>query len=187
AGIPKAPSRFNPIANMPRAKARQAYVLGRMRSLGYLTDAEYKEAKAQPIVLKSAPGTPAGGYAIHGEYVAELARRLLYSVYQDNVYSRGFNIYTTIHSKDQQAAYEAVRDGIMQYTRRAVYPGPEETIRLPEGIESDSVALDTLLDDLQDKYPDSDDLLMGVVLSASPEKVTVARSSQQIIEVTDKD
>src|SRR5690606_3162409 len=126
AGIPKAPSRFNPIANMPRAKSRQAYVLGRMHSLGYLTDEEYEEAKAQPIILKSAPGTPAGGYAIHGEYVAELARRLLYSVYQDNVYSRGFNIYTTIHSKDQQAAYEAVRNGILQYTRRAVYPGPEE-------------------------------------------------------------
>lgn len=187
AGIPKAPSRFNPIANMPRAKSRQAYVLGRMHSLGYLTDTEFEQAKAQPIVLKSAPGTPAGGYAIHGEYVAELARRLLYSVYQDNVYSRGFNIYTTIHSKDQQAAYEAVRDGILQYTRRAVYPGPDATIRLPEGIENDGAALDTLLDDLQEKYPDSDDLLMGVVLSASPEKITVARSSQQIIDVTDKD
>lgn len=187
AGIPKAPSRFNPIANMPRAKSRQAYVLGRMHSLGYLTDEEYEEAKAQPIILKSAPGTPAGGYAIHGEYVAELARRLLYSVYQDNVYSRGFNIYTTIHSKDQQAAYNAVREGILQYTRRAVYPGPEETIRLPEGIENDGTALDTLLDDLQEKYPDSGDLLMGIVLSASPDKVTVARSSQQIIDVTDKD
>ncbi|HLU20532.1 MAG TPA: PBP1A family penicillin-binding protein [Pusillimonas sp.] len=187
AGIPKAPSRFNPIANMPRAKARQAYVLGRMRSLGYITEAEYEEAMNQPIELKSAPGTPAGGYAIHGEYVAELARRLLYSVYQDNVYSRGFNIYTTIDSKHQHAAYQAVREGILQYTRRAVYPGPEETIRLPEGFEKDGAALDNLLDELQDKYPDSDDLLMGLVLSASPEKIVVARSSQQIIEVTNKD
>src|SRR5690554_1818791 len=165
AGIPKAPSRFNPIANMPRAKARQAYVLGRMRSLGYITEAEYEEAMNQPIELKSAPGTPAGGYAIHGEYVAELARRLLYSVYQDNVYSRGFNIYTTIDSKHQHAAYQAVREGILQYTRRAVYPGPEETLRLPENIESDAVALDTLLDGLQDKYPDSGNLLTGLVLS----------------------
>lgn len=187
AGIPKAPSRFNPIANMPRAKSRQAYVLGRMHHLGYITDQEYQEATNQPIELKSAPGTPAGGYAIQGEYVAELARRLLYSVYQDNVYSRGFNIYTTIHSKDQQAAYEAVRNGILQYTRRAVYPGPEETIRLPEGLENDAVALDTLLDELQVKYPDSGDLLTGLVLSASPDKITVARSTQQIIEVTDKD
>src|SRR3546814_1298979 len=59
------------------------------------TEAEYEQAEAQEIILKSAPGTPAGGYAIHGEYVAELARQLLYSVYQDNIYSRGFNIYTT--------------------------------------------------------------------------------------------
>src|SRR5699024_5417132 len=97
AGIPKAPSRFNPIANMPRAKSRQTYVLGRMRDLGYITAGEYQEALDQPIELKSSPGTPSGGYAIPGEYVAELARQLLYSVYQDNIYSRGFNIYTTIN------------------------------------------------------------------------------------------
>ena len=53
-----------------------------MQSLGYLTEAEYKQAMAQPIVMKSAEGTPAGGYAIHGEYVAELARQLLFNVYR---------------------------------------------------------------------------------------------------------
>ncbi len=186
AGIPKAPSRFNPIANFPRAKARQGYVLGRMLELGYLTQEEYQQAMDQPIVLKSAPGTPAGGYAIHGEYVAELARQLLYGVYQDNIYSRGFNIYTTVTSTDQEAAYKAVREGILDYTRRAIYPGPEETIKLPEGIENQAEELDAILDTVQEKYSDSDDLLVGVVLSASPDKVTVARSSQQIIDVTDK-
>ncbi|AEC21392.1 penicillin-binding protein [Pusillimonas sp. T7-7] len=186
AGIPKAPSRFNPIANFERAKSRQLYVLGRMKSLGYLTEAEYEQAKAQEIILKSAPGTPAGGYAIHGEYVAELARQLLYSVYQDNIYSRGFNIYTTVSSKDQEAAYQAVRNGILDYTRRARYPGPEETLALPDGIENNPTQLDILLDDLQEKYPDEGDLLTGVVLAASPSKITVARSSTEIIEVTDK-
>src|SRR3546814_15419042 len=92
ASIPRAPSRLNPIANFERAKSRQAYVLGRMRNLGYLTEAEYESAKQQKIIIQSAPGTPAGGYAIHGEYVAELARQLLYGVYQDNIYSRGFNV-----------------------------------------------------------------------------------------------
>ncbi|NYT84681.1 penicillin-binding protein 1A [Pollutimonas harenae] len=186
AGIPKAPSRFNPIANFERAKSRQLYVLGRMKSLGYLTEAEYEQAKAQEIILKSAPGTPAGGYAIHGEYVAELARQLLYSVYQDNIYSRGFNIYTTVSSKDQEAAYQAVREGILDYTRRARYPGPEETLALPDGIENNSAQLDALLDDLQEKYPDEGDLLTGVVLAASPSKITVARSATEIIDVTDK-
>ena len=122
AGIPKAPSRFNPISNRPRAELRQRYVLGRMQSLGYLTEPEYKQAMAQQIVMKSAEGTPAGGYAIHGEYVAELARQLLFNVYQDNVYSRGINIYTTVQSKDQEAAYRAVREGVLEYTRRAPYP-----------------------------------------------------------------
>ncbi|HWL28476.1 MAG TPA: transglycosylase domain-containing protein, partial [Burkholderiaceae bacterium] len=186
AGIPKAPSRFNPIANFDRAKSRQAYVLGRMRNLGYLTEEEYKKAMDQEIVLKSAPGTPAGGYAVHGEYVAELARQLLYGVYQDNIYSRGFNVYTTVHSKDQEVAYQAVRDGILDYTRRAPYPGPEETVDMPDGIESDAAKLDALLDDIQEKYPDSGDVMTAVVLQASPTKITVARSSSQIIEVTDK-
>ena len=186
AGIPKAPSRFNPIANMSRAKARQMYVLGRMRDLGYITPEEYKQAAEQPIVLKSAPGTPAGGYAIHAEYVSELARQLLFTVYQDNIYSRGFNVYTTVDSKGQQQAYEAVRNGILDYTRRAPYPGPEETVNLPEGIEKKPEQFDAIIEKIQDKYRDSDDLMVGVVLSASPEKVVVARSPEQIIEVTDK-
>lgn len=186
AGIPKAPSRFNPIANLKRAKVRQGYVLGRMKALGYLTDAEYKQAVEQPITIRSAAGSPNGTYSVHGDYVAELARQLLYSVYQDNVYSRGFNIYTTVDSKAQEAAYNAVRDGILDYTRRSVYPGPEDNIDLPEGIEKDADKLDSVLDDLQEDYPDNGDLLTGVVLSASPTKVTVARSSQETIDITDK-
>ncbi|MGE4123789.1 MAG: penicillin-binding protein 1A [Pusillimonas sp.] len=186
AGVPKAPSRFNPIANMPRAKSRQMYVLGRMRDLGYITPDEYQQASQQPIVLKSAPGTPAGGYAIRAEYVSELARQLLFTVYQDNIYSRGFNVYTTIDSKEQQQAYEAVRNGILDYTRRAPYPGPEETISLPAGIEQNAEQFDEVLAKVQEKYRDSDDLMAGVVLSAAPDKVVVARSPEQIVEVTDK-
>lgn len=186
AGIPKAPSRFNPIANYKRAKTRQEYVLGRMKSLGYLTEPEYKQAVEQQIVIKSAPGTPSGGYAIHGDYVAELARQLLYNVYQDNIYSRGFNVYTTVKSQDQEVAYNAVRDGILDYTRRSVYPGPEETVDLPAGLEKDPAALDNALDEIQEKYADSGDLLVGVVLSASPTEIKVARSAQEIIQVTDK-
>ncbi|WP_298012322.1 PBP1A family penicillin-binding protein [uncultured Castellaniella sp.] len=186
AGIPKAPSRFNPISNFERAKARQAYVLGRMRSLGYLNDAEYQQAKDQPIVIKSAAGTPAGRYAVHGEYPAELARQLLYGVYQDDIYSRGFNIYTTIDSKDQEAAYESLRAGVLDYTRRAPYPGPEETIELPDGIENQPEAFNDILDTVQEKYPDNGDLLTGIVLSASPTEVKVARSPTDIVAITDK-
>lgn len=186
AGIPKAPSRFNPIANKPRAVVRQRYVLGRMHSLGYLTDAEYKAALAQPVVIKSAEGTPAGGYAVHGEYAAELARQLMLSVYPDNVYSRGLNVYTTIQSKDQEWAYQSVREGVLDYTRRAPYPGPEAQLTMPAGIENDPAKLDEFLDGVFDKYHDRTDMLIGVVLSVKPEEVRVARSATEIITVKDK-
>ncbi len=186
AGIPKAPSRFNPIANKPRAVLRQRYVLGRMHSLGYLTDAEYKAALAQPVVIKSSQGTPAGGYAVHGEYAAELARQLMISIYPDNVYTRGLNVYTTIHSKDQQWAYESLREGVLDYTRRAPYPGPEAQLTLRNGIEDDPAKLDEFLDGVFDKHPDRTDMLTGVVLSVKPTEVRVARSSTEIVVINDK-
>jgi penicillin-binding protein 1A len=186
AGIPKAPSRFNPIANKPRAVIRQRYVLGRMHNLGYLTDAEYKTALDQPLIIKSAEGTPAGGYAVHGEYAAELARQLMLSSYPDNVYSRGLNVYTTILSKDQEAAYQSLREGIIDYTRRAPYPGPEAQMDMPAGIENDAAKLDEFLDGVLEKHPDRTDMLTAVVLSAKADEVRVARSSSDIISIKDK-
>jgi len=185
AGIPKAPSRFNPITNFSRAQTRQRYVLNRMHALGYLTTAEYQTAMAQPLVIKSAVGTPTGGYAVHGEYVAELARQLLYDVYQDELYSRGFNIYTTVHSRDQQAAYHALRAGILDYTRRAPFPGPEGQVNLPQGVEDDAETFNAVLDAVRNRYPDHGDMHIGVVLAASPTQVVVARSAKDIMHITD--
>jgi penicillin-binding protein 1A len=187
AGIPKAPSRYNPLANLPRAQVRQHYVLGRMRSLNYLNDEQYKTAMEQPLNIGGkADRDAARALAVHGEYPAELARQLMYNIFQDTTYTRGIDVITTIQSKDQQTAYRAIRSGVMDYTRRAAYPGPEDRVEVPAGIENDPGALDELLDDLQEKTPDSDDLLTAVVLDASPTKVTVARSSREIITITDK-
>ena len=186
AGIPKAPSRFNPIANKPRAVLRQRYVLGRMHSLGYLTDSEYKAALAQPVIVKSSQGTPAGGYAVHGEYAAELARQLMISIYPDNVYTRGLNVYTTIQSKDQEWAYESLREGVLDYTRRAPYPGPEAQLTLPAGLENDPAKFDEFLDGVMDKHPDRTDMPIGVVLSVKPNEIRVARSSTETVIINDK-
>ncbi|WP_459618768.1 penicillin-binding protein 1A [Bordetella sp. 2513F-2] len=186
AGVPKAPSRSNPITNLERARARQHYVLGRMQALGYLTPEQTQAALAQPLVIRGSEGGPARGYAIHGEYPAELVRQLMYGVYQDDAYTLGIDVYTTINAKDQQAAYEAVRRGVLDYTRRAPYPGPEDQIELPEGIENDAAALDELLDGVQENLPDSGDLYTGVVLSASPTAIRVARSAGEIITIDDK-
>ncbi|KAG1538507.1 hypothetical protein G6F50_014655 [Rhizopus delemar] len=168
AGIPKAPSRFNPIPNFPRAEIRQHYVLGRMKTLGYLTPEQADEALKQHLTIRGADGTSARGFAVHGDYPAELARQLMYGVFQEETYSKGIDVYTTIDSKAQEAAYRAVRDGVLDYTRRAVYPGPEDQLDLPDGVENDPQALDEVLDGVQDKAPDSEDLLAAVVLRRWP-------------------
>lgn len=186
AGIPRAPSRYNPIANFNEAKRQQLVVLKRMLNLNYIDQAQYDTAIEQDILLRSAPGTPAGGYAIHGEYVAELARQLLHSEFKDNIYSHGFNVYTTINSKDQEAAYRSVRDGVLTYTRRMPFPGPEGFIELPDNIEDDTEKFAELLSEAQREHPDAGDLLTGVVLSASPDKIVVARSPEETIEITEK-
>ncbi|MGY6269612.1 PBP1A family penicillin-binding protein [Achromobacter denitrificans] len=186
AGIPKAPSRFNPITNYPRAEIRQHYVLGRMKTLGYLTPEQADEALNERLTIRGADGTSARGFAIHGEYPAELARQLMYGVFQEETYSKGIDVYTTIDSKDQEAAYLAVRDGVLDYTRRAAYPGPEDQIDLPADVEKDPAALDEILDGVQEKTPDSEDLLAAVVLAASPTEVTLARSAREIITISDK-
>src|SRR3546814_3340410 len=100
-------------------------------------------------------------------------------VCSSDLYSRGFNVYTTINSKDQEAAYHAVREGILGYTRRARYTGPDGNIDLPDGIENQPDKLDELLEAVRDTHPDNGCLLTGVVLPASHTKVVVARRSEQ--------
>src|SRR3546814_7536385 len=82
--------------------------------------------------------------------------------------------------------YTTLFRSILDYTRRAPYPGPEDTLDLPAGIESTPAQLDAILDDLQEKHPDNGDLLTAIVLSASPNKITVARTANEIIDITDK-
>jgi len=184
AGIPKAPSHMNPISNLPRALVRQRYVLGRMKQLGYLTEAEYNEASAQTIVVRSTEQKSTSGYAVHADHPAELARQLLYSLYGEEAYGRGLNVYTTIHSQDQEAAYRALRASVLDYTRRAPYPGPEAQLDLPNGIENDAEALDDFLDEVHERFPDHDELLSGVVLSANAKQIRVARSANEVITIT---
>lgn len=186
AGIPRAPSRYNPIANYNEAKRQQVVVLKRMLDLGYINHNQYEAALDQPIVIRSSTGLPAGEHRVHAEYVSELARQLLYGVYKEGIYSRGFNVYTTINSKDQDAAYKSVRDAVLQFTRRAYFPGPEGRVSLAPGIENDTEAFTDILAKIQDEHPDIDDLLVGVVLEASPQKVTVARSVDKIVTVDNK-
>jgi penicillin-binding protein 1A len=105
AGLPKAPSLYNPIANPARAKQRQQYVLRRMSELGYITTAQYDDALKAPLRARR----EVTEYALHAEYLAEMVRQALAERYPEDVYTRGFRVYTTLRKADQEAAYDALR------------------------------------------------------------------------------
>src|SRR5258707_1264983 len=174
AGLPKAPSSFNPVINPKRAKQRQLYVLRRMRELSVLDDEQYEEAQKIPISVKREAVTE---YEIHAEFVAEMVRQLLYERYPEEVYSRGFRVYTTITRADQEAAYAALRQGLLEYDRRHGYRGPEGFVDLKDAQEEDYEEI------LQD-HPDSDNLLAALVLEATPKRVSAYRRGGETVTVS---
>ncbi|MCO8452583.1 penicillin-binding protein 1A [Burkholderia multivorans] len=165
AGLPKAPSAYNPVVNPKRAKVRQEHILKRMLEIGYITQPQYEQAVKEEIHVR----TPGNQYAVHGEYVAEMVRQMMYQQYKDETYTRGLTVTTTINSADQEAAYQAVRRGILDYERRHGYRGPEGTINLPPAGDERDEAIDDALAD----HPDNGDLQSAVVLSAAPNAVDV--------------
>ena len=174
AGLPKAPSTANPVVNPKRAHERQVYVLDRMRQVGFIDDATYKKAVAQPTLVKFEAET----FAVHAEYVAEMARQIAYDQFRDETYSRGLSVYTTLISGEQNAAYQSLRSGILDYERRHGYNGPEAFVELPAGATGEELA--QALDDDLSEYPDSDDILSAIVLEASPKLVRAARADETI-------
>ncbi|MBU9468556.1 penicillin-binding protein 1A [Burkholderia multivorans] len=166
AGLPKAPSAYNPVVNPKRAKVRQEYILQRMLELNFITREQYDEAVAQPLVVKGAGRE----YSVHAEYVAEMVRQMMYAQYREETYTRGFNVITTIDSADQQVAYTALRKGIMDYERRHGYRGPEGFIELPSAADEREQAIDDALLE----HPDNGELIAAVVTAAGPRQITVA-------------
>ncbi|WP_155640309.1 penicillin-binding protein 1A [Burkholderia pseudomultivorans] len=166
AGLPKAPSAYNPVVNPKRAKVRQEYILQRMLELNFITREQYDEAVAQPLVVKGAGRE----YSVHAEYVAEMVRQMMYAQYREETYTRGFNVVTTIDSADQQVAYTALRKGIMDYERRHGYRGPEGFIELPAAADDREQAIDDALLE----HPDNGELIAAVVTAAGPRQITVA-------------
>ncbi|AFZ83308.1 penicillin-binding protein 1A [Candidatus Kinetoplastibacterium blastocrithidii (ex Strigomonas culicis)] len=181
AGIPKAPSIYNPISNFKRTKLRQNYVLKRMLSLGYITKIEYKEAIDDDIKLYNT-NKKQHIYEIHGEYVAELVRQLLFKNFKSDLYSKGINVFTTIKSKDQDSAYKAVRKVVIDYTKTKYY-GPEEQIELPVELDMSSVLFETILAEIFDKYNDSDEIFSALVLSMDDTYITAIKRDKVIVKI----
>lgn len=180
AGLPKAPSAFNPIVNPKRAKIRQEYVLGRMLSLNYITKEQYEQAKAEIINYQARK--KANVYSVEAEYVAEMARQAAIELYGEEAYTAGLTITTTVIAKEQNAAHRALRKGVMAYELRQYFRGPEGFIELPADAEQ---AEETISDSISD-YPDYDEMKAAVVLSASDSKVVVSRGTGESLTLTGK-
>ncbi|MDC8760268.1 penicillin-binding protein 1A [Janthinobacterium fluminis] len=176
AGLPKAPSAYNPVVNPKRARTRQQYILQRMHQLGYISDAQFEEARAEQLKVK----TDSSEFGVHAEYVAEMARQLVYEQFKEDTYTRGLNVFTTITKADQDAAYLALRRGVMDYEKRHGYRGPEAYIDIPQRKEEADDAIETELAD----HPDSDDIIAAMVLQASPQKIVAVTAAGEEISIS---
>ena len=174
AGLPKAPSRYNPVVNPQRAKLRQQYVLRRMRELNFISDAQWQLADQQPLKVKK----EVNDFVVKADHLAEMVRQVLYERFRDDAYTRGFKVYTTLSAEHQQAAYTAVRKGVTEYDRRHGYRGAESYVEL-ERQPSDEALEDALQD-----ATESDDIYPALVLEISSRVIKVYRKGGEVLEVS---
>ncbi|MBI5269205.1 MAG: penicillin-binding protein 1A [Burkholderiales bacterium] len=175
AGLPKAPSAYNPIVNPRRATVRQQYIIDRMLDNGFISPEQHAAAKVEKLRYRAPTDMP-----VHAEYVAELARQLVFNQYGPDTYTRGLQVQLTVRTADQVAAYRALRKGLMDYERRQRYRGPEAYIDLP----ADPKAVDARVAEALADHPDNDELKAAVVLEASAKKVVAVLQSGESITVT---
>jgi penicillin-binding protein 1A len=176
AGLPKAPSAYNPIRNPKRARSRQLHIIDRMLENGFITAEQAATAKQTELTVKPS----ADNNKVHAEYVAEMVRQLVYAQYGDETYTRGLDVHTTLRAADQDAAYRALRRGIMDFERRQIYRGPEKFVTLP----ADPQQREDVIDEALDEHPDNGDVMSAMVLSADPKKITALRQSGETLEIT---
>ena len=177
AGLPKAPSAYNPVANPKRAQLRQHYVLRRMHELSFITDAQWKSAQSEALYVKR----DANDFGVRAEFVAEMARQIAAERFPDDLYSRGLRVITTINRAEQQAAYLALRRGVIDYDRRHGYRGAEAYVDVTATASDQDEELEELLAD----YDDSDDLLPAIVLEASPRLVRAYLRGGEVLKIAD--
>ncbi|MDH4054699.1 MAG: PBP1A family penicillin-binding protein, partial [Gammaproteobacteria bacterium] len=128
AGVLPAPSRYNPVSNAENAKVRRGYVLGRMLDLGFIDDAEYEQAMSQPMQSR----LHGAAIQLNAPYIAEMVRSQMLELYGEKSYTAGYQVVTTLDSRMQKAANYALRNGLLDFSRRRGYRGPKTRIELSE-------------------------------------------------------
>ena len=176
AGLPKAPSAFNPVVNPKRARLRQQYVLRRMRELGFIDEHVHEEALKQALVIKRETNE----FAVRAEFVAEMARQMAADRFPEDVYSRGLRVYTTILKSDQEAAHASLRKGVLDYDRRHGYRGAETYVEMGDIKSDQDEALDVLLQD----FSDAPDLRPAIVLKVEPKQITAYCRGGEVLTIS---
>lgn len=176
AGLPKAPSAYNPISNPRRARARQLHIIDRMLENGFISAAEARQAKAEEIQLRRYQPDR----FIRADYLVEMVRQVMFQRYGEEAYTRGLQVHTTVDAQAQRDAYAAVRRGVLNFERNQFYRGPERFIDLP----NDPKAREQVIDDAIAAAPDSNGLFTAVVLEASERKVKLTRGDGVTLEIT---
>jgi len=173
AGLPKAPSKYNPIANLTRATQRRDYVLGRMRDLGYLSNEIYEiaintqdDAKVHRLRL-----------GLEAPYVAEMVRADMVARFGNQAYTMGYKVYTSIDSRLQQAASSALVTNLLNYDRRHGYRGV--TQRLDDERLLDVAVVSEMLGDIRT----INDLQAAVVMNVLPQSAEVLLANGELIQL----
>ncbi|SER37388.1 penicillin-binding protein 1A [Nitrosomonas sp. Nm51] len=175
AGLPKAPSSFNPVVNPKRAKDRQRYVLSRLYKLNHISEQEFKQLENQPVPIVK----QSREFVMPADYVAEMARQIIYDRLNDEAYSRGIKVYTTIRQLDQRAAYRALRSSVLEYDKRRGYRGPEAYIDLSKhGTDQERVLEETL-----DNIAESDDIIPAIVLTVKNNEIQVYKKNGETLVI----
>lgn len=178
AGLPVAPSAYNPWVNPRRAKQRQQYVLGRMLQLRFIDKPTYDAAVADPLTRRGTAADPPRTRT-NADFAAELVRQLMFDVFREETYTRGLNVVTTLVSAEQQAAYAALRTAILEYDRKYGYRGPEAFIELPR----DATAREQRIEDALVEAPSVTGLVPAVVVEASPKLVRAVVAGNETVAI----
>ncbi len=160
---------------MNRAKQRQRYVLRRMLELNHIDAEQFKQADAQPIIVTR----QVQEFATRADHFAEMVRQAIYDAYKEEAYTRGFRVYTTLSKVHQDAAYRALRQGVLEYDQRQNYRGAEGYFDLPKQEIGEEALEDALQDELE-----SDDIYPAIVLEVDAKAVKAYRKGGEFVNIT---
>ncbi|SDK57472.1 penicillin-binding protein 1A [Microbulbifer yueqingensis] len=173
AGLPKAPSTYNPIANPSRALVRRNWILKRMLDLGYISQSEYKNSITAPVTAR----WHGHDLDLHAPYIAEMARKEAVELFGDSAYTEGYQVITSVDSRLQEAAQDALQRGLEAYDSRHGYRGPEQQLEKELLDDNDQMV------DILNEIPVLGGLEPAVVTAVEPRRLQVQLRDRSVVEV----